>query len=91
VWEVLGSSKSVVEGYGMRAKGEKEAPNNKNEFSLEIHKRGGGGGVTLLGGRTTWGRSHGSRMWMSEGVLGSSKKASGRLGKVCQGIYLVSP
>jgi hypothetical protein len=43
VWEVLGSSKSVVEGYGMRAKGEKEAPNNKNEFSLEIHKRGGGG------------------------------------------------
>jgi hypothetical protein len=42
VWEVLGSSKSVVEGYGMRAKGEKEAPNNKNEFSLEIHKRGGG-------------------------------------------------
>jgi hypothetical protein len=47
--------------------------------------------VTPLGGRTTWGRSHGSRMWMSEGVLGSSKKASGRLGKVCQWIYLVSP
>jgi hypothetical protein len=52
VWEVLGSNKSVVEDYGMRAKGEKEAPNNKNEFSLEIHK----GGVTLLGGRTTWGK-----------------------------------
>jgi hypothetical protein len=45
-----------------------------------------GGSLTLLGGRTTWGRSHGSRMWMSEGVLGSSKKASGRLGKACQGI-----
>ena len=88
MWEVLGSSKSIVEGYGMCAKGEKEAPNNKNEFSLEIHKKGG---VTFLGGRTTWGRSHGSRMWMSEGVLGSSKKASGRLEKVCQGIYLVSP
>jgi hypothetical protein len=42
VWEVLGSNKSVVEGYGMRVKGEKEAPNNKNEFSLEIHNRGGG-------------------------------------------------
>jgi hypothetical protein len=39
---VLGSSKSVVEGYGMHVKGEKEAPNNKNKFSLEIHKRGGG-------------------------------------------------
>ena len=41
MWEALGSSKSVVEGYEMRAKGEKEAPNNKNKFSLEIHKGGG--------------------------------------------------
>jgi hypothetical protein len=39
----------------MRAKGEKGAQPSKNEFSLEIHKRGGGG-VTLLGGRTIWGR-----------------------------------
>ena len=39
MWEVLGSRKSVLEG-GMCAKGEKYAPNNKNEFSLEIHKRG---------------------------------------------------
>jgi hypothetical protein len=50
VWEVLGSRKSVLEGYGMHAKGEKEATNKKNDFSLEIHKRGG---LTLLGGCTT--------------------------------------
>jgi hypothetical protein len=37
----------------MRAKGEKGAQPSKNEFFLEIHKRGG---VTLLGGRTIWGR-----------------------------------
>jgi hypothetical protein len=28
VWEVLGSHKSQVGGYGIRAKGEEEAPNN---------------------------------------------------------------
>jgi hypothetical protein len=53
VWKVLGSSKGVWEAYGIRAKGEEEAPSNKNEFFLEIHKRGG---VTLLGGCTIWGR-----------------------------------
>jgi hypothetical protein len=51
VWEVLGSSKSVV-GYGIRAKGDEEALIKKNEFFLEIHKRGG---VTLLGGRNFFG------------------------------------
>jgi hypothetical protein len=35
----------------MRAKGEEEAPTNKNDF-LEGSKKGG---VTLLGGRNFWG------------------------------------
>jgi hypothetical protein len=43
VWEVLVSSKGVWKAYGIRAKGEEEAPNNKNIFFLEIHKKGGGG------------------------------------------------
>jgi hypothetical protein len=43
VWEVLGSSKGVWEAYEIRAKGEEDAPNNKNIFFLEIHKRGGSG------------------------------------------------
>jgi hypothetical protein len=40
VWEVLGSSKSVVEGYGMCAKGEEEAPTIKNDFSWRTTRGG---------------------------------------------------
>jgi hypothetical protein len=40
VWEVLGSNKSVVEGYGMRGKGEEEAPTIKNDFSWRTTRGG---------------------------------------------------
>jgi hypothetical protein len=65
----------------MRAKAEKGAQPSKNEFSLEIHKRGGAGAVTLIGGHITWGRGKEWRQKMSCEVLGLSKKGSGKLGK----------
>jgi hypothetical protein len=49
----------------MRAKGEKGAQPSKNEFFLEIHKRGG---VTLLGGRTIWGRGKNGGIKEGRGV-----------------------
>jgi hypothetical protein len=49
---VLGSSKSQVGGYGIRAKGEEEAPIEKIDFS----RRSQEGGVTLLGGCNFWGK-----------------------------------
>jgi hypothetical protein len=67
----------------MCANGEKGAQPSKNEFSKEIHKRGR---VTLLGGRTTWGRGE---ELMREGGwrgIGMKQGGSGRLGKACQGI-----
>jgi hypothetical protein len=49
VWEVLGSHKTQVRGYGIRAREKEEAPTNKkNDFSLESQK----GGVTSLEGAT---------------------------------------
>jgi hypothetical protein len=51
VWEVLGSSKGVWEAYGIRAKGEEEAPTKlKSIFPWRSTK----GGVTLLGGCNFW-------------------------------------
>ena len=49
MWEVLGSHKTQVRGYGIRAREEEEAPIIKNEFSLEINKRRG---LTSLKGAT---------------------------------------
>jgi hypothetical protein len=51
VWEVLGSSKTQVRGYGIRAREEEEAPIIINEFSLEINKRRG---ITSLEDAIFW-------------------------------------
>ena len=51
MWEVLGSHKTQVRGYGIHAREEEEAPIIKNEFSLEIIKRRG---VTSLEGAIFW-------------------------------------
>jgi hypothetical protein len=69
--------------------GRGRGPNNKNEFFLEIHKRGGGGG------NSPWRAHHmgerkgkesnkrGKGDWRGIGI---NKRGSGRLGNACQGI-----
>jgi hypothetical protein len=64
---------------------EKKEPNHqKTNFPRRSTR--GGGGVTLLGGRTIWGRGE---ELMREGEwrgIGMKQRGSGRLGKACQGI-----
>jgi hypothetical protein len=49
VWEVLGSHKTQVRGYGIRAREKEEAPTNKKRFFIGEPKMGG---VTSLEGTT---------------------------------------